>query len=187
MIHSNLKLSTSNKNKIKEFKRFGLSFDIVEGLDVKEVQGTIDEVIIYKTLNFPEFTIVEDTVLSVNGEEVVDIRWKVNELSKMKDPKIQWIVSLGLVDNGYLYVYRGSIDCDFINQSSDFIPPDSFGFDSFLKPKNVDLSFYELNQEGEKDLYSPRKIAVDQLLQGVYTLKIPVNSIQSWKSGYQNT
>lgn len=187
MLHSNLKLSTSNKNKILEFKRFGLSFDIIEGIDVKEVQGTIDDVIIYKTLNFPSLTIVEDTVLSVNGEEIVDIRWRVSELSKMTDPIIQWTVSLGLVDGDYLYIYRGVIDCDFINQKTDFIPEDSFGFDSFLKPKNVEDSFYELNQKGLKDNYSPRKLAVDFLMKGNYYKKIPLSSINKWVGSYQNS
>lgn len=187
MLHSNLKLSTSNKNKIQEFNRFGLSFDIIQGIDVKEVQGTIDEVITYKTLNFPELTIVEDTVLSVNGEEIVDIRWRVKELSQMKDPVIQWTVSLGLVDNGFLYIYRGIIDCDFINQNEDFIPPDSFGFDSFLKPKNINISFYELEKKGKKDLFSPRKIAVDNLLKGTYYKKIAITEINKWQGNYQNT
>ncbi len=187
MIHSQLKLSTSNKNKIQEFNRFGLSFDIIQGIDVKEVQGSIDEVIIYKTLNFPELTIVEDTVLSVNGNEVVDIRWRVKELSQMQDPIIQWTVSLGLVDHDFLYIYRGIIDCDFIKQQSDFIPKDSFGFDSFLKPKNIDLSFYELEQQGKKDLFSPRKIAVDNLLKGDYYKKIPISSIKCWEGSYQNS
>lgn len=35
MIHNNIKLATSNKNKIEEFKRFGLTFKITEGKDLK--------------------------------------------------------------------------------------------------------------------------------------------------------
>lgn len=44
-----LKLVTSNKDKLKEFERFGLSeIKIEKGLDLKEVNGTALEVIVNK-------------------------------------------------------------------------------------------------------------------------------------------
>ena len=39
-----MKLVTSNKFKLAEFKRFGLDIEIANGLDLEEVLGTPEEV-----------------------------------------------------------------------------------------------------------------------------------------------
>jgi len=107
MIHKNITLSTSNKQKIEEFKSFGLTFKIVEGKDLKEIADTSRNVIIHKALDSGEGVLVEDTVLLINGVEVVDIRWKIEELTKLKNPEISWVTSLAVLDNGKIYVYIG--------------------------------------------------------------------------------
>ncbi len=76
-------LTTSNKNKIAEFKSIlGDKITIKKGKDVKEVNGNIDEVIIYKSLDSRINSIVEDTILEVDGKEVVDIRYYIKKYSK---------------------------------------------------------------------------------------------------------
>ncbi len=191
MLHKAIKLTTSNLNKIEEFKRFGLSFEIAEGLDLKEVDSSIDDVILYKAIDAGDNLLVEDTVLVVNGEEVVDIRWKIEELKKQDNPDIKWITSLAIKDEGFIYIYRGEIKCALAKNASDIMAPeDSFGFDPYLCPilneVVIDKTFYDLNKEGLKDNYSPRKMAVNQLNNGLFLAKIKSDSVQKWTGNYQH-
>ena len=102
MIHKNIKLVTSNELKIKEFKRFGLPFKVVKGVDLKEVDSDYITVVTHKAIEAGEGMLVEDTVLLVNGEEIVDIKWRVEEIQKLKNPEIKWITSLGILENGII-------------------------------------------------------------------------------------
>lgn len=74
--------TTSNKFKSQEFKKYLPSVKIKKGKDLDEVMGTKEDVIIYKSLDAGEGYLVEDTILIVNGEEIVDIRWKADELEE---------------------------------------------------------------------------------------------------------
>lgn len=49
------KIISSNQNKINEYKRFGLSnLEVLNGKDIREVAGTSEEVISYKSLEAGE-------------------------------------------------------------------------------------------------------------------------------------
>ena len=190
MIHENIILSTSNERKILEFSRFGLTFDVIKGSDLKEVKSTIDAVILYKAIAAGDNVLVEDTVLVINGEEIVDIRWKIEELSLLKNPKIQWICSLGIIDNGTFYKYQGLVDCELVDNINCInIPNDAFGFDPYLMPCTSGLlkscSFYELEKLGIKDDFSPRKHAVDNLMNGFFVEEKQVSDVSSWNGDYQ--
>ena len=191
MLHKIIKLTTSNIKKIEEFKRFGLSFDIAEGLDLKEVDGSIDDVILYKAMDAGDNLLVEDTVLVVNDKEVVDIRWNIEELKKQDNPDIKWITSLAIKEEGFIYIYRGEIKCALVENANDVVTlEDSFGFDPYLCPILNDIvvnkTFQELNKEGLKDNYSPRKMAVEQLQNGFFLAKIKSDSVQKWTGSYQH-
>lgn len=193
MIHKKIILSTSNQNKIKEFQRFGLNFDVVNGKDLKEVNSNIDDVIKYKALEASKTNdnvLVEDTVLIVNGEEIVDIRWRIKELSQLKNPEILWVVSLGIVDNGVFYRYKSSINCCIVDNVENItIPEDAFGFDPYLMPFVSDIvtpyTFYELEKMNMKDDFSPRKFVIDNLIDGFYEEATPVSEIPDWTGDYQ--
>lgn len=126
---------------------------------------------------------VEDTVLLVNGFEVVNIRYKIDSLKGQSVNSIQWVVSLGIRDRGHIYVYRGSVSC--LPHHNEINHEDAFGFDALLRPSNSSLSYYELDHLGIKDQYSPRKIAVQNMLEGNYYLKISESDIAEWKGEYQ--
>ena len=190
MIHKNIKLSTSNKQKIEEFKSFGLTFAITEGKDLKEIADTSRNVIIHKALDSGEGILVEDTVLLINGKEVVDIRWKIKELSTLKNPIIQWVTSLAILDNGKVYVYTGETDCSLIDNAETLnVPDDAFGFDPYLVPSpngfKSPYTFYELKKRGEKSMFSPRKFATEALLNGIYSDVIDASTIPAWEGDYQ--
>lgn len=176
-------LTTSNKNKISEFKAIlGDKISIKKGKDIKEVNGSIDEVIIYKSKDSGVNTIVEDTILEVDGKEVVDIRYCIEKYSKAT-VKANWIVSLAINTGTEIKVYRGNIQGKLIK--SDFIPNDSFGFDSYFVPKGTTKTLYELNKIGKKDNYSARKIALLNLLDDIPIFIKQLSNIPKWTGTYQ--
>lgn len=186
MIESNYILLTSNENKIKEFKSIlGDKLILQKGKDLKEIDGTVDEVILYKALESGNGFIVEDTILEVDGKEIVDIRYCLDKYSK-KDVEASWIVSLGYNNGNEISIYRGIIKGKLVSIKN--IPDDSFGFDSYFIPKenNEDnQSLYELNKSGLKDNYSARKLALLNLLNNIYYSKTLINSIPKWNGKYQ--
>ncbi len=176
-------LTTSNKNKIAEFKSIlGDKLTIKKGKDIKEVNGSVDEVIIYKSLDSGLNSIVEDTILEVDGKEVVDIRYCIEKYSK-SSVKANWIVSLAINTGTEIKVYRGTIQGKLIK--TDIIPDDSFGFDSYFVPKGTTKTLYELNKIGEKDNFSARKIALLNLLDDKTIFIKQIADIKKWTSSYQ--
>ena len=71
-------LISSSQGKIKEFKEFVPHLEIQTGKDLPEVLGTMDEVIIYKSLLAGKDYLVEDTIVSIDNEEIVDIKFYIS-------------------------------------------------------------------------------------------------------------
>lgn len=181
-----IKLVTSNEFKLKEFRRFGLDLRIEKGLDLKEVDGTSEEVVIYKALEAGEGKLVEDTILMIDGKEVVDIRNKIDEMAEFEESDAQWIVSLALLQDGKVHIasasVKGVIRASLIN------PVDSFGFDAYFQPNDSkdNLSLYQLELAGEKDSYSARKKAIESFINQSDSFKtIDKNDVPLWTGAYQ--
>ncbi len=174
-------LSSSNDSKIAEFKRIlGDDLTIIKGKDLKEVNGTADEVIIYKTLEAGIGHIVEDTILTVDGVEVVDIRW--DQEDKLKNAKDAiWTTSLGFTDGMNVFIARGEIQGTIIAPTVD-----GFGFDPYFLPDGSDKSLAELELNGDKDKFSARYIALLNLKNSVFCIKKDANNIPAWTGTYQN-
>lgn len=156
------------------------------GRDIKEVHGNKDEVILHKSLDCDfNDSIVEDTILEVfennDWQEIVDIRWKINELGDRGSIPVRWIVSLGHRLDDEIKVYRGIIEGTLQNGSGE-----GFGFDSYFIPKGIDKSLYDLERIGQKDLFSARVLAIKALSEGNHILKIQIENIQKWTGKYQN-
>lgn len=175
-----MKLSSSNQNKIKEFKRIIKDLEIVSGPDLKEVQGTMDEVIIYKSLQAGRDFIVEDTILKIDGKEVVDIKFNQEEILK-QGQKASWIVSLGYNDGGTITVYRGIVNGTIVKKTGE-----GFGFDPYFLPEHSSKTLAQLEQEGLKDQYSARNIALQKLKNKQYLKVKDIKSIPKWEGLYQN-
>lgn len=183
---STIKLVTSNEFKLKEFRRFGLDLAIEKGFDLKEVDGTSEEVVTYKALEAGENKLVEDTILMINGKEVVDIRNKVDNMSVFDESNAIWVVSLAVLQGGIVHVataqVKGIIKAPKIN------PADAFGFDAYFHPvDNKDgLSLYELELLGKKDSYSARKKAINEFInQSALFYSLEVKNIPKWTGDYQ--
>jgi len=174
-------LSTSNQNKIKEFKRMlGNEITIIEGADIKEVNGTMDEVIIHKAIDAGEDMLVEDTILIIDGKEVVDIRW--NQADKLKNAKkAQWVVSLGYNSGSFIYVYRGIINGIIVEPLGE-----GFGFDPYFLPDGSDITLAQLEAEGNKDKFSARSMALFYLKHKNYSFIRDIKNTPAWTGTYQN-
>ena len=88
---------SSNENKLKEFGDLGLiNLDIETGVDLQEVDGTPDQVIIHKAMAAGADRMVEDSILVVNGETLMDARWRLSEVGNWAGLRGVWEVRLGI-------------------------------------------------------------------------------------------
>jgi len=175
-----LVIVTSNKKKLQEYNDFGLDVTAEPGLDLPEVDSNIDDVIVYKALAAGENKIVEDTILEVDGVEVVDIRWKIKEMNV--NASARWIVSLGLNDGKQIKVYRGIIEGQLVK--TDDIS--GFGFDEYFIPNGSPYTLGQLDRQGNKALFSARKIACENLLNNNEEFVENIDNIANWVGGYQH-
>ncbi|MNN16778.1 dITP/XTP pyrophosphatase [compost metagenome] len=178
---------TSNQNKIKEFKRFGLdNLNVSEGPDLKEVNSDPITVIMYKSKDSGPFTIVEDTSLHIKGESVgVNVKWMLDHIESFCGKEAYWEVLLGVNDGKNIEVYGSRIYGTIVKDTSN--GEEVFGFDAFFKVSGVEKTLHELNKEGLKDNYSARKDVVIEFIKHRYFLKqIPIKDIPEWDGEYQN-
>lgn len=175
-----LTIVTSNPKKLKEYNDFGLNVKAETGKDLPEVDSNIDDVIVYKSLDAGINKIVEDTVLIVDGEEIVDIRWKIKEMNQ--DASATWVVSLGVNDGEKIKVYRGFIDGKLVKKDD----ITGFGFDEYFVPNGTDMTLGELDRIGRKPEFSARKIAVENLLDNNICFDVDIDKIDTWKGDYQH-
>jgi inosine/xanthosine triphosphate pyrophosphatase family protein len=179
-----LKIATSNDAKIKEFNRFGLNVVAEKGLDLKEVQSSSSlTVAAYKAIEAGEGVMVEDTVLEINGTEIVDIRYQMQHLKDCINNTARWIVTLAVVDGNAVKLSKGIIN-GTIRESDDHGKPDVFGFDAVFHPDGGEgLSLHQLEQANRKDDFSARKLAVIDFLQEPVELDLEL--FPKWEGEYQ--
>jgi len=180
-----IKLKTSNKYKISEYQRLLSSENIIieEGEDLKEILGTADEVIMYKAIDAGENILVEDATLIINGREEVEIKWKADSL-KTGD-YVTWVISLGIVRNGILQVYKAQTDL-IVDRS---LGNDGVAFEPFLIPINNNpnkLSYTVLSKKIDKDIIDPRAMAIKKFLNNDLHYVIDSSEIKPWEGKYQN-
>lgn len=185
---SKLILGSSNKSKIHEYQNFGLNIITKSIPDLREVDGSELDVIIYKVLELQEENVlVEDSTLTVEGAQFgVNTKWLMNELKNNPDyhgRKASWWVYIGFLYQNKVYVcfneIKGSINQQRLNE-------EAFGFDSIFIPEGSLETLYELKCKGLKDNYSPRKKAVLKIIDKNYDLIKETDSIPVWTGKYQN-
>lgn len=179
-MYKELRIVSSNPKKIKEYNEFGLHIKAESGLDLPEVDSNIDDVILYKSLDAGSNKIVEDTVLEVEGVEIVDIRWKIKEMNL--DASARWIVSLGLNKDEKIKVYRGIINGKIVKKDN----ITGFGFDEYFIPDGSTFTLGELDRMGTKPEFSARRIAVENLIKDNSHFEKDIDKIETWKGDYQH-
>jgi len=180
-----MKLVSSNETKLKEFQRILPEMEILKGLDLKEVQGTPEEVIIYKSLEAGKGTVVEDTILIIEGEEIVDIKWKIQELKKLPKGntiKASWQVMLGYNTGNKIEIYKGIVNGIIIPESKD----EGYGFDPYFLPDGSAVTLAKLEDKGNKDRFSARTNALVNLKMKRKEKVLRTKTIPKWTGKYQN-
>jgi hypothetical protein len=184
-----LVLVTSNKQKLKEYQDMGLPFSVSEGQDLPEIIADPLTVALYKAKAAGKNRLVEDTILMINGEEVIDIRWRIKELANYteENPEIKWVVTLGYNTGEFIQLYQGVVECEIVSDVDvNNIPLDAVAFDPYLRPKGESRSFYQLWKDGVKASFSPRTIAAQMLLNEDVVMSESVDAIPEWKGCYQS-
>lgn len=180
-----LKLVTSNLNKLKEFQRMSTTeFSIEKGLDLREVDADERTVAIYKAIEAGDGTVVEDTVLIVEGVPVVDIRYRLAMLNDLEDivPAI-WRTTLAVNQHGKVTIYEGQVVGELVPGA---VPEDAFGFDANFVPAGLKQSLYDLEKAGEKDLFSARFLALKKIELGEPAFEIEIDKVKPWTGAYQS-
>lgn len=194
MKHTDLTIFTSNENKLKEFRRILPNLKNSKGQDLKEVDGTSMDVIIHKSKDSGPMTIVDDTILEIDGREIVSIRWDLETLESLKGKSVKWITNIGVNDGEKIFVYKG------VSQGivSSFKGGQGFAFDPYIIPielhsrfEDVELplknfTFAQLEEKGLKDLFSARTRALLNLKENISYYDIPISHITEWTGSYQN-
>ena len=178
-----MKLVTSNQSKLSEFRRFGLELEMEEGLDLREVDGTSEEVVTYKAIEAGEHLIVEDTILIIDGEEVVDIKKRLDELDNWAGKPAEWRVSIGCLIGDQVVTSSASVIGQIKPPAPGF--EDGFGFDPYFIPDGYEVSLEQLNRTGNKDTVSARRVAISQFLDKRNCKFLKLENIQPWEGGYQ--
>lgn len=182
---TNLTLVSSNEDKIREFKRFGLKeLNIDKGKDLKEIDAESYMVAMYKAKDAGSGKIVEDTALFIEGMNVgANVRWLMNELGASVGKKATWQVNIG-VNNGHsITVFQANVHGKMC-KAKDGIK--GFGFDLMFVPDGANKSLGELEQLGLKDLFSARRLAVENMLEGKSLFSVDAAAVPDWKGKYQN-
>jgi len=171
--------TTSNKQKIKEITRVLPDVNIVSGADLPEVDGTWIEVITHKAIDAGKGFVVEDTILEIDGVEVVDIKW--NQEDKLKNTqKVVWRVSLGYNDGENIKVWTGITNGIIVEPNTD-----GYGFDPYILPDGFDITVAQLDKENRKDEISPRKKALLNLKNRKPEFTVAITEVPTWTGKYQ--
>lgn len=177
-----IRLVSSNPRKLEEFRRFGMGIEVAAGHDIVEAHAESEMVAVYKAIAAGAGSLVEDTILVIDGEEFVDIKWHVENLDGAEE--CRWVTTLAFNDGEAVRLYRGEVRGHLVRPVR--VPADAFGFDPWFVPCGADArTLYELEAEGRKDLYSARYRAVEALLSGNLFSEHAVDAVPAWQGAWQ--
>jgi inosine/xanthosine triphosphate pyrophosphatase family protein len=187
MDFSGLKLVSSNKDKLQEFRSYGLTgLRIAKGKDLREVDSDPITVVLYKALDAGNGHIIEDSSLFIEGSDIgVDVKFQLSNIHRFIGHRAEFSVYLAVNYNGRIEIYVGSVT-GMITRATD-IPEGErvFGFDNNFLPLGSSFNLHELAKRGQKSIFSPRRLAVENMLIGRSVGVRTHSSIPPWKGGYQ--
>jgi inosine triphosphate pyrophosphatase len=172
---------SSNQHKIQEVKKILPNIKIEKGKDLREVDSNKPYVIVmYKAKEAGKNYLVEDVVMKINGILRNDIKW-IHKNLKL-GAKVEWIVTYGYNNGEYIFCYDGHLKGVIVEPRG----KSNFGFDMVFQPSGVNKTLAELNNEGKKEKFSARYIALQNVKKNKFFKKIKITEIKEWKGLYQN-
>lgn len=123
---------------------------------------------------------VEDTVLVIDGNEIVDAKYRIKEIGETADAL--WVTSLGYHDDINLYVYRGTIKGRIVPAVFEH----KISFEPCFIPDGAEITLYELRQMGMKDEFSARRLAIEAFRSNDPIICRPMLDIPKWEGRYQS-
>jgi inosine/xanthosine triphosphate pyrophosphatase family protein len=179
-------LTSNNPGKLAEYRSMGLPLRTAPGPDLPEVDGTPEEIAVHKAVAAGPGTLVEDTVLEVDGQLMIDIRWRLGELGSREGARAVYHVSLCANDGEAIRIYRGRCEGTLLSPAVE--PPDAFGFDAFLVPDGSGgLSLYELARLGRRAEFSARARAAEAFMADDAAFEVALGDVEPWTGGWQGT
>lgn len=175
-------LVSSNPKKLAEYARYGLCLALTAGDDLPEVDGTPDEVALYKALAAGPGAVVEDTILIIEGVPQVDIKWTLDAVRE-KPATAEWMVTLAHHAGDEVRLYRGV--CRGRLEPGPPPPEGFFGFDPWFVPEGHTETVHRLTQAGRKHEVSPRRLAAEALKAEHAVRTVSVDKIPPWQGRWQ--
>lgn len=142
--------TTSNAKKIEEIQRILPEVEIRNGADLPEVLSDWKTVITYKSLDSDKYSVVEDTIMTVDGEEIVDIKWNIDNGKLKSTQKFSWRTSLAYNDGENIYIFSGVTNGIIVEPKTE-----GYGFDPYLLPDGCEVTVADLEKIENKDYIFP--------------------------------
>lgn len=176
-------VATSSEKKQDEFREIIGAEDVsFLDIDIDEVDGTPDEVIVYKVREVPENTLVEDSIVVIDGKPIVD--WKFSYHKHVVPGKaFTWEVRVAVREGGVIRVVKESCDLVFTNekpQTSDFDPYSQLPNEPWLTVQDMKRNDGAYESKWSKSGHDPRYKAIQKLKSERFDYSIPENIIQPW-------
>ena len=184
----NLTYCSSNIKKIENVNRLFPNISTKLSADLPEIIDSAFNTILYKTLLSNENEIIEDASVEVDSKLIIDIKWKLETITHEQTGV--WYVYLGVKRNNKIYIYKGEQKGIYKAPENINLDQVVFAFDTYFKPDGSIKTFHELKLKRLSDEFNARKIALDNLLNGIYVDVVEIDNIISntkplmWQNGY---
>lgn len=154
---------TSNKEKIKEYEKYGCPYPSKNGLDLKEPDAEIEEIVVYKCQQNGVGSITEDTCLFIDNCPYAGnlIRFIQETLTDYIGNKAVCEVAIGKHNGDNIHIFIGRINGIIVQDRSN---GKAFGFDGCFLPEGSTKTLWELDQEDNKHLFCARYRALQLML-----------------------
>lgn len=172
-------LLTTSSHKIAEYLSLGI--EAKRSDPFREVKGSLDEVVIYKVLQVPANILVEDTILRLDGEDIVESKYTLPPINVATDAS--WITSLGFHDGEQLYIYRGELS----GRLNGPIPESTKSLATFFVPNGAERTLQDLRDDGLGLQYSARRAAVDAFRESRPALVKLISEVPQWTGPFQDS
>lgn len=188
-----LKLYTGNPNKQNDFAKLGLDIPLADDIvDIDEVLSDDDLVVLaYKAKEVPPFHLVDDTVISINGEAITDIKFQLDDIKKNATFAIAdmiFKVNLAYHDGRSIFVFSGEVHGLIVPSLAS--EEDVFGFDDVFVPDGqtgMKISYHHLKSTDIDSWkkFNARSVAINKLLANDAVKVIGLDELEEWKGEYQ--